>query len=77
MAAELAKFAIDLRAVRKGQVRNLVAQHVQAIDLLCQDRLNLVVELIQKAADGLIAARIPVVDGVEGGHVRTAQIVGS
>lgn len=68
MAPKLAQFPIHLRAVRKREVRNLVAEEVESVDLMGQDGCGLVVETVQEIADRLSSSGFAVVHGMENGH---------
>jgi hypothetical protein len=62
---EAHQLTVDLGAVREWQVRHLVAEEVQAIDLVVDHGLFLIVERFDELSDGLGAVRIAVVDGLE------------
>lgn len=68
VAAQLTQLALDLRAVGKRQMRNLVAQKIQAIDLVVDRGLRLSVELVDEVSDRLPAVSSAVVDGLQGSH---------
>ena len=68
VAPKLAELALDLRAVRNRQVRELVAEQVEPVDLVVDRRLFLLGQRIDELADRLAAVTVPVVDGLEVGH---------
>jgi hypothetical protein len=68
VAPKLAQRALDLGAVRERQMGHLVAEQVEAVDLVVDGRLLLLVERVDELADGLDAIRIAVVDGLEVAH---------
>jgi hypothetical protein len=65
VAAQLSELAIDLGAVREGQVRDLVAEQVQTRDLVAQRSTTLLVERLEELADRLVPVRGAVVDRLE------------
>ncbi len=65
MTAQLAKLALDLRAVREGQVRPARAEQVEALDLLVEHRLGARIEALDEVIDRLDAVGSAVVDGLE------------
>ena len=67
VAAQLAKLALDLRAVRERQVRPARAEQVQSLDLLIEHRLGARIEALDEVIDRLAAVGGAVVDGLEAG----------
>jgi hypothetical protein len=49
-------------------MRHLVAEQVEAVDLMVDGRLLLLVDRVDELADGLDAIRVAVVDGLEMAH---------
>src|SRR4051794_27092338 len=68
VAPKLTQLAFDLGAVRERQVRHLVGEQVQTIDLVVDRGLLVLVERVDELANRLDPVWIAVVDGLEVAH---------
>lgn len=73
VATQLAQFSGDLRAVRKRQMRQLIGEKVESVDLAKQSGPALRVEAIDELPNGLGTAGVAVVDRLEVAHAATAD----
>lgn len=71
MASELAEVALNLGAMRIGEVRHGGPEQVQSADLVIDGDLTPGVEPFDELVDGFPAANISVVDRLESAHQRT------
>ena len=65
MAAQLAKLALNLRAVREGQVRPGRSEQVESLDLLIENGLRPSIEALDEVVHGLAAVGGSVVHRLE------------
>lgn len=66
VAAKLSQLPVDLRAVWERQMGDRIAEQVEAVDLVVDRGLGIILQRVEDVPHRLVPLRASVVDGLEG-----------